>query len=395
MSPPPHGRGFRGTAAAFLPGLLLVLTPLLVTSLGAWVGGRFGQAPQPLHPAALLAPAPDSSQAARLRTQAQALELRAEQEELRPLPATATTDTLEARSKLAAAYRDLAGVLASRASAFHAAHATRDARRNLWVYSVWLDLAVCGAAGLVALGFLCAVLLRLRRTGCVTRRLCAVTAAGAVVLTVAAAVAFAGVWHDYDTAAFRLAALALGSDVMRMVRFDDALHIATVAMAVSAGAVVFAAPGLTPAGVLDSEADIALHMHYTRLELYVGAAILVAYVAMVSTLFHWVRAFVPATDPVLMQGVDAIAQSAVTSRSLLASSLLVGVYVPCMLLLRVRALELAARRKPGATTAEREEWMKAQGLHSTGPVESLKPVLAIVAPVLTGPVAELLQRFLA
>lgn len=392
MPPPPNGVRSRRIAAAFLPGLLLILTPLLVTTLGGWVGHRFGRATQPLSPAVLLAGGPDSSLAERLRAQARAMELRAQAEELRPLAPGIPADTVEARRKRAAAYREHANALASRASAFPAARATREARHTLWVYTVWLDLAVCGAAGLVALGVLCAVLWRLWRGGWVTRRFCAAAVAGAVVLSAAAAAALARWWHDYDNAAFRLASLAVGSDVMRLVRFDDALHVATVTMAVAAGAVVFAAPGLTPAGVLDSEADVAEHMRFTRLALYVGAAMLVAYVAMVSTLFHWVQAFAGGADPVLLQGVDALARSAVTTRSLLASSLLVGVYAPSMLLLRGRSLELAARKKPGTTAAEREEWMKAQGLHASGVMDGLKPVLAILAPVLTGPIADLLQR---
>jgi hypothetical protein len=117
---------------------------------------------------------------------------------------------------------------------------------------------------------------------------------------------------------------------------------------------------------------------------------LVMYVIAVSSLFEWVLAFVD-SDQAVAAGVEALAKSAITARALLASGLLVFGFGAAAAMGRLIGLELVTRALPDASATEREAWIQQQGLGAIGLGQQLKTVAAVVAPLVTGVLAQVLQ----
>jgi hypothetical protein len=253
----------------------------------------------------------------------------------------------------------------------------------LWVYVASLDLLVAGLASLIALG-----------SGLKERRRVAGVAAAMLIPAVLFGVLFACTWYDYHTPPYQLASSVLGRHVLRVAHISDGLHIlAVVLFAMSA---VFAGARLPRPGVTHdiASAEVAAReireaMRATRFGLFVGATMLVVYVAATSSLFEWALAYVNPQPKALFDGFQAMANSAVTARSLLASALLLSLYGPAALMLRVMADDVSARIHPEPVS--RETWISEHGLGADNWLHPLKPLAAIVAPAVTGVVAQVLQ----
>lgn len=403
--PPPTPARREPLWRAMLPGLGagVAAAAVLVT---AWIIGTAYDLRMPggLRPEQVIAAPLEPAAPSALRARAAVLVRRGDSIEAAALAGALPADGAKAAREQAELYGEWAAQLDARAHAGETAAATREARRILWIYSLTLDLIVCTAAALVALGLVVWALVRLRRERVVSDGLAAGVLAVDGALGVAVAAIFARVWYDYRTEPFQLVGAAAGENVLRMMRFDDAFHVGTCTLFVVTCVMLLAAPRLlashpadghppTPAAARDAR-RVAEALRIARGVLYVGAAMVVVYVATVSAVFQWTLAYVDAGRPALLQGVEALTQSAVTARSLIASGLLVAIYGPTVLTLRMMANGLAARALPDASLPQREEWMQAQGLSSSNPSQHIKTVAAILAPIVTGPIAGALQGVL-
>jgi hypothetical protein len=388
-----------------------VLIPGFVTAVAAasvvvtaWVlGDRFDRRVESgFDPSRAIAAAIDRETAERLHVRADSLGRRAEELEEAALDPGLPEATAEMHRKRAQMVAQASAKLRERASSGDAMLATREARRIVWIYSVCLDLLVCTAASLIALAVALQVLRLLVRENRVTPGFVAAVLAADAVLSAAVYLWFRKVWYDYETEPFVLIREAISPDVLSLMRFDDGFHVATITLFLVACTLVLAFPKLPPSGERDPEGadpavvgraarDIAQSMRVIRWILYVGAAMVVVYVATMTAVFQWAMTYVDLTRADLRAGVDALTQSAVTARSLLASALLVSIYVPTTFTLRLMASDLAARALPEGSFPEREKWMEERGIAAAGATQHVKTIAAVLSPVIAGPIASFLQ----
>jgi hypothetical protein len=127
-----------------------------------------------------------------------------------------------------------------------------------------------------------------------------------------------------------------------------------------------------------------------RIALYFAAAMLVAYVAAVSSLFQWVLAFVE-PDKTVYTAVEELTNSAITGRALLASGLLVFGFGASAALVRLIGFNLARRALPQGSTVDREAWTTEQGLVAIDLRQQLRTLAAILAPLATGVIAQIVN----
>lgn len=291
----------------------------------------------------------------------------------------------------AARTRALADSVRGRVGAREAVLARRHAKRLLWLYAFCVDVVVCIFAGLIALGATLYVL----RARQVSWRSAAGVLTVTTMLSAPPALLFFGQWYDFATPPYALVEAALGTEILRLVRASEGLHILAVTLIVWIG--VFGAPTLPVRGPVNTDADaagvaqLAQAGRLFRLALYTAAAMLVVYVAAMSSLFQWVLAFVN-PDPTVFSAVKEMTESAVTARGLLASGLLVFGFGASAAIMRLIAMRLATSALPEASIAERETWAQQQGLGGTGFREHLKTVTAVLAPFITGVFAQILQN---
>lgn len=300
----------------------------------------------------------------------------------------ADTTAAGAMKKRADLYRQRVPKLDSAAAAREVVLAAREAKRQLWVYIASLDVLVAALASLYAVG------IALRK---VPHRCVLTVLAKLLPPALLAGLVFACTWYDYNTPPYLWAAKALGDDVLYVARFSDGLHIVAVTLfalgAVFAGSALPPMGGeLTPAAAERAARDVVEGMRATRVGLYVGATMLVVYVAAVSTFFQWTLEFVDPTQKQLFSGFQALTNGAVTARSLLASGLLLSLYGAATFMLRLMAGFLADQARPGVPVAERDQWLSDQGIASTNWAQPLKPLAAILAPAATGVVSQILQN---
>ncbi|HYR11828.1 MAG TPA: hypothetical protein VEQ60_28850 [Longimicrobium sp.] len=382
------------------PGLAMILSALLLMGLTWGISARFGLQDSGIRPHAVMLRPADPAAADALLQRADRLTALARAAEARALSGPADPDTLERYRKLAELYQDWARETSAQARAREATLASHDALRTLWAYGTTLDLLACSVGGLVAWGIALRAMGRLRSRGRVSKRAAKRVLTTIAVVPAAVYFGFMEVWRGFDTPAHLLARAALPEPALRTVAMDDSLHVAMALMYVAACWVAVAAPALARRqdGSDDhagSAREIADSMRLVRYTLYMGAAMLVVYVATVSSFFHWVSAFVDPADEAVASGVDALARSAVTARSFIATGLVAMVYLPSAMCLKLMAVNLAERALPEGSVPQREEWMKTHGILVAGTVDHLKPVAAILAPLLAGPVAEVLQHAIA
>lgn len=359
-----------------------------------WFGTRYELRPRSeFQPQNVIQRVIDEPAAAQLRRAAARLEDTADALEERAFLDTATDSSAKALLARAERYRVRAQGLTSQAGARDAVLARRHAKRLLWLYAASLDIVVCILAGLIALG----VTYQTLRTA-QGRKPVAVVAL-MIGLSIPAALLFSWKWYDYATPPYALVQAALGTEMLEFMRRSDGLHILAVTLIMWGG--VFTAPAvLLRRGAVDSLSsdieithaarEIAARNELFRLALYVASAMLVMYVVAVSSLFEWVLAFVDSGQAVAA-GVEGLAKSAITARALLASGLLVFGFGAAAAMGRVIGSELVTRALPDASTTEREAWTREQGLTSTDFRPQLKALAAILAPLATGILAQVLQ----
>ncbi|HEX6368950.1 MAG TPA: hypothetical protein VF006_08455 [Longimicrobium sp.] len=358
-----------------------------------WFGARYEVRPRSeFQPQNVIHKVLDARAAAQLRSTADRLERRADSLEASAFLDTATDSSAKALLARAELYRARAQGLASRASARDAVLARRHAKRLLWLYAASVDVVVCILVGLIAVGATYQTLRTERKP-----RPMAV-AAGMVVLSIPGALLFSWKWYDYATPPYALIQAAVGPQILAFMRGSDGLHILAVTLIMWVGA--FTAPAVLRRGAVEALSgdleiaraarEIVARNGLFRLALYMASAMLVMYVAAVSSLFQWVLAFVE-PDQAVAAGVEALANSAVTARALLASGLLVFGFGAGVAMGRVVGSKLSMRALPEAAPTEREAWIQQQGLSAIGWGQQLKTVAAVVAPLVTGVLAQVLQ----
>jgi hypothetical protein len=271
--------------------------------------------------------------------------------------------------------------------------AKRHAKRVLWVYAFSVDATVCILAGLIVLVLTFGVMRE--------RQIPSLWALGVlaamVVLSLPPALLFMSKWYDAFTPPFDLVTKSVGKPVLDLVRTSDGLHIMIATLITWGG--VFTGPTLlthppAKASTFDqafAERELAEFSRLFRLSLYVISAMLVVYVAAVSSLFQWVLAFVQ-PDAAVYGSIEALANSAVTARALLASGLLVFGSGTSAAVVRYMAMKMATNVLPEAGLAEHEEWAQKHALVGNDLRQRLKTLAVILAPFITGVLAQVLQK---
>ena len=155
---------------------------------------------------------------------------------------------------------------------------------------------------------------------------------------------------------------------------------------------VLIAPERNPPSVPDAESltaaidALSAQMRSLRIFLYVGTVLLVVGVLRMNAVFSWAYSFLAIVDAAALQGIR------LTSVSILGafySLLLACVYVPAAWVLRERAAALI--RVSGALPEARQQQAARTDI-SLSLADAFPRILAIVAPLLTGPVGELVGR---
>jgi hypothetical protein len=379
---------------ALIPGIPVVLFLLSLW----WLGTRYE-----LHPPSefraenVIQPLITDSSAAQLRARAGRLEQAAAALEQRAF-ANAAWDTA-ARPETARAnlYRVRADSLTSRAGVRDGVLAQRHGRRLLWIYALSVDVVVCVLAGLLTLALTFGALLSRR----VPRRRALRALATMLALAVPAALLFWWSWYDHVTPPYALVRTAVGDEILDLLRAVDGLHILIVTLIMLAGAFLPPSAALrrtrrAPVGsheIAGVARELAEGNRLFRIVLYIAASMLVVYVAAVSSFFHWVLAFVNPDKPVFA-AVEGLTNSAVTARGLLASGILVFGFGLAALIGRATALNLAQSACPDGSPGERQTWIAEQGLVPADLRQQLKTVAAVLAPLATGVLAQVLTGLL-
>ena len=122
-----------------------------------------------------------------------------------------------------------------------------------------------------------------------------------------------------------------------------------------------------------------------ELLLYCGTSMLIAGILHVHQILRWPGAFLGEDEA---EVVRTLANGFTATTGLYWSLLLLGFYLPTILLLR-RVAEQLARKK--ATPAERRQWIEAEKL-APSPRERLSHLAAVLGPLIAGgPLAALAQ----
>jgi hypothetical protein len=122
---------------------------------------------------------------------------------------------------------------------------------------------------------------------------------------------------------------------------------------------------------------------YLRLVLYAGTIVLVIGIMRIRVLLDWLLTY--SLPPTLQASVDDFHKVLISSLGVFYTLLLVAVYVPARFIIINRAQSL-----PGAVEAE----LQTEGFSSTSTLtfkEFLPRIAALLAPLLVGPVAELIK----
>ncbi|HYH78203.1 MAG TPA: hypothetical protein VEX86_00350 [Longimicrobium sp.] len=343
--------------------------------------------------------APDPATIARFRSRAAAYVQQAEALERRAAgPGAQDVSALKGDADL---YRAWARQMEAEAFTGEAVAASRHATQLTWVYSTYLDVLACLMAAGLAWAIIVAVTSDLRRKEKIGRRQVQWVVVASVLAPIAGYVLFIAFWDDYWSNAF---SLLYRHVALEFIRTDDAIHVGTALLYVVMSGVVVGAPiyflprerSQPDIGeVEDAAREVARRIRQLRLALYVGAAMLVIYVANESAVFHTALSYLDPAQKELGERVDGLIASAVTARSLIAFVLVTVVYVPGALMLQVMGRELAHLALPAALPAEREKWLKDRGLVALSALENAKPAAAILAPLITGPIAEVFRGVLS
>ncbi len=163
--------------------------------------------------------------------------------------------------------------------------------------------------------------------------------------------------------------------------FDSFSLTATLCLACAACAIVWKRR--------DEEQDdteLARRMGLLRYVLYIGAALLAIGVLRVSATLGWGASFIPA-DTEAGKSILVLVSGIVGSLGVSLTLLVSAVYVPAALILRARATKLASKQP----LEVRQKWLTDRGL-ALSFSQYVPRVVALVSPMLMGPVGELLIR---
>lgn len=390
-SPQPKEQAPRPYYPALLPGVAVGLFLVSISLIGT---GYELRPPSEFRPENVEYQVIDESSAERLRSTAEQLRSVAVNWEAQVVDSALSDSSAKRLTALASLYRARADRLTATVASRDAVLAKRHAKRVLWVYAAAFDVVICVFGSLVVL----AVAYAMARTQHVPRRKAARVLATMFIPSLVGALLFVAFWYDRATPPYALIEATLTADVLWAVRVNDGLHILTVSLIMWFG--VFAAPPSATwamSGAPATEADLARGARELadanrlfRIALYFAAAMLVAYVAAVSSLFQWVLAFVD-PDKTVYAAVEELANSAITGRALLASGLLVFGFGASAALVRLIGFKLARRALPQGSTIEREAWTTEQGLVAIDLRQQLRTLAAILAPLATGVIAQIVN----
>jgi uncharacterized membrane protein HdeD (DUF308 family) len=136
---------------------------------------------------------------------------------------------------------------------------------------------------------------------------------------------------------------------------------------------------------LDGLKQLSKKMSNLRAILYVGTLMLVSGVLLIRSLLSWSKTFIPQTSTEI---ADIFTSGVLNTSGGLYTMILAAVYLPAAFILQRRARSLTVRRED---EAEKEKILKESNLTFSF-TESLPRIAAIVAPLMAGPVGELLSR---
>jgi hypothetical protein len=154
-----------------------------------------------------------------------------------------------------------------------------------------------------------------------------------------------------------------------------------------------------PRGGADTPLELAGRMRLIRALLYFSTVLLVIVSLRFGAELRWaaelLKAWQPTpTPPAAERGIKIIESffSVITSTAAgFNTMMLAAVYLPAAFALRRRAYRLAEERDEEATLPAREKWLQAQGL-TLSSSEYLPRIAALLAPLLAGPIGELIGR---
>lgn len=133
-----------------------------------------------------------------------------------------------------------------------------------------------------------------------------------------------------------------------------------------------------------TEEDVARRATLLRYVLYVGAALLAMSVLRLSATLTWGASFLT-PDSEAGRSVATLVSGISSSLGAYFTLLMLGMYLPAAMLLRGRARRLAE----GETAADKDKWLSDRGL-ALSFADYLPRVIALLGPLLAGPVGELL-----
>lgn len=169
--------------------------------------------------------------------------------------------------------------------------------------------------------------------------------------------------------------------INKVSRFGDALGLAgTLWLAVAACATLWQKDMKNEL----NEEQVTKRVRLLRPILYVGAATLVIAVFRLSATHAWAVSYLP-PDGELGKAVANLTTGIVGTLGTLFTLLIGGIYLPAALILRGRLRAVAA------TQPDPQAWMASHGMALTLP-QSLPRLLALLAPLLAGPLGDLLVR---
>jgi hypothetical protein len=164
-------------------------------------------------------------------------------------------------------------------------------------------------------------------------------------------------------------------------RFGDALSLTgTLSLAVAACATLWQRSINNEL----EETQVVQRVRLLRPVLYVGAATLVIALFRLSATHAWGASYLP-PESEIGKAVASLSTGIVGSLGTYYTLLIASIYLPAAFLLRARLRKLAAS-KP-----DPEAWMASQGMGLSLP-QFLPRVIALLGPLLAGPLGDLLLR---
>lgn len=139
------------------------------------------------------------------------------------------------------------------------------------------------------------------------------------------------------------------------------------------------------------EQRLLRYMKLLRLSLYLGATVLVTEILNVNALLHWPLAYLDTQGAAYGGSVDTLVSALITERAFNYTGFLALLYIPSFLIFKEDAYRVACEKLPGKSLAERQAWLKEQGM-TFSIWEYLPRALAILGPLLSTPISELIRH---